>query len=222
MLNTSYKNYMKNDFLELAIERRSIRKFTDKPVPRELVEYFISCAVNAPSGCDSQCWYFIAVDNKELILKLGDAVAEGASNFYGNGYSGATPQFLHSREKAVSFFRNAPLVIFVFMDKTQFYDEKAVEAFYEKGYDYRGMIDKLGYYDVLSIGAAIQNLLLAVSEKGYGACWMNDPVIAEDRIKELLGVQKDLRLLSVIPVGEPRYVPKPKVLKEQSSILKFI
>ncbi len=213
---------MRNDFLELAIKRRSIRKFTDKPVPRELVEYFISCAVNAPSGCDSQCWYFVAVDNKDLILKLGAATAEAARDFYGNSYSGVTPNFLNIRETAVSFFKNAPLVVFVFMDKTIFYDEKAVESFYEKGYDYRSMIDKLGYYDVLSIGAAIQNLLLAVSEKGYGACWMNDPVIAEDAIKEILGVEKDLRLLSVIPIGEPKYVPRPKVLKDKSSILKFL
>jgi len=212
---------MGNDFLELASKRRSIRKFTDKPVPRELVDYFISCAENAPSGCNSQCWYFVAVDNKDLIIKLGEATAEAARDFYGNGYSGTTTQFLHAKEKAVSFFKDAPLVIFVFMDKTKFYDEKAVEAFYEKGYDYRGMIDKLGYFDVLSVGAAIQNLLLAVTEKGYGACWMNDPVIAEDKIKELLEVREDLRLISIIPVGEPKYVPAPKVLKERSSILEF-
>lgn len=221
---TAFKkeDYMKNDFLELAAKRRSIRKFTDKPVPRELVEYFISCAENAPSGCNSQCWYYVAVDDKNLITKLGDAAAEAARDFYGNGYSGATPEFLHIKEKAVSFFKNAPLVIFVFMDKVTFYDEKAIEAFNEKGYDYRSMIDKLGYYDVLSIGAAIQNLMLAVSEKGYGACWMNDPVIAEDRIKELLDIKRDLRLLSVVPIGEPKYVPSPKVLKERSSILRFI
>lgn len=212
---------MENNFLKLAQSRRSIRKFSDKPVPREAVEYFISCAAHAPSGCDSQCWYFVAVDDGDLINKLADGAAESARNFYGEGYSEATPEFLNSREKAVSFFRNAPLVIFVFMDKTKFYDEKAVRAFFEKGYDYRGMIDKLGYYDVLSIGAAIQNLLLAVAEKGYGACWMNDPVIAEDKIREILGVREDLKLLSVLPVGEPSYFPRQKNLKDQSSILEF-
>ncbi len=212
---------MESNFFNLAASRRSIRKFSDKPVPREAVEYFISCAVHAPSGCDSQCWYFVAVDDKALINKLADGTAESARNFYGEGYSGATPGFLNSREKAVSFFRNAPLVIFVFMDKTKFYDEEAVRAFFEKGYNYRGMVDKLGSYDILSIGAAIQNLLLAVAEKGYGACWMNDPVIAEDKIKEILEVREDLRLLSVIPVGAPSYFPKQKNLKDQSSILEF-
>lgn len=211
---------MKKDFLDLASGRRSIRKFTDKPVPREAVEYFISCATHAPSGCDSQCWYFVAVDNKDLINTLASSTAEAARDFY-KEYSGATPEFLNSREKAVSFFSNAPLVIFVFLDKTQFYDPNAVEAFYEKGFDYRSMIDRLGYYDVLSIGAAVQNLLLAVFERGYGACWMNDPVIAEERIKKILGVREDLRLLSVIPIGEPRYYPKDKVLKDQNHVLEY-
>lgn len=211
---------MENNFLELATKRRSIRKFTEKPVPRELVEYFISCATHAPSGCDSQCWYFVAVDNKDMICKLADETARSSADFYST-YSGATHEYLTIREKSVSFFRNAPLVIFVFMDKTKYYDEKAVEAFFEKGYNYRSMLDKLGYYDVLSVGAAIQNMLLAITEKGYGACWMNDPVVAGDTIKRLLGVREDLRLLSVIPVGEPMYTPREKKLKEQNSILKF-
>ncbi len=212
---------MENSFLTLAQKRRSIRKFTEKPVPREMVEYFISCATHAPSGCDSQCWYFVAVDDKNIIRKLADATAKSSANFFSN-YSGATPEYFTMRGKAVSFFRNAPLVIFAFMDKVKHYDEKAVQAFYEIGYDYRTMMDKLGYYDVLSVGAAIQNLLLAITEKGYGACWMNDPVVAEDAIKGLLGVREDLKLLSVIPVGEPMYTPREKKLKEQISILRFI
>ncbi len=212
---------MQNNFLDLAKKRRSIRKFTDKPVPRELAEYFITCATHAPSGCDSQGWYFVAVDDKDMISKLADETGKSSVEFYGT-YSKATEEFLTVRKNTVSFFRNAPLVIFVFMDKSKHYDAQAVEAFYEKGYDYRSMLDKLGYYDVLSIGAAIQNMLLAITEQGYGACWMNDPVVAEDTIKELLGVREDLRLISVIPVGEPVYTPKDKKLKEQASILRFI
>ncbi|MDF2988186.1 MAG: nitroreductase [Eubacterium sp.] len=212
---------MESNFLELTKKRRSIRKYTDKPVPRELVEYFISCAAYAPSGCDSQCWHFVAVDNREIINRLADATAKEAIEFYGTGYSGATQEFLTSREKAVSFFRNAPLVIFVFMDKMKYYDERAVQVFSKKGYDYRGMVDKLGYYDILSIGAAVQNMLLAITEKGYGACWMNDPVIAEDKIKELLGVRNELKLISVVPVGEPQYSPRQKVLKDQKAILEY-
>ncbi len=213
---------MEDNLLELVTKRRSIRKFTDKPVPREDVEYFISCAMNAPSGCNSQCWQFIAVDSKDFINKLADETAKTAKEFYGTDYSESSDDFLLSREKAVGFFRNAPVVIFVFMDEVAYYDKRVVDSFEEKGYSKEEMVARLGHYDILSIGAAIQNLLLAVAEKGYGACWMNDPVIADESIKEILNVRKDLKLLSVIPIGEPRYLPHEKKLKDQKDILKFI
>ena len=212
---------MENNFHELATKRRSIRKFTDKLVSRKDIEYFISCAANAPSGCDSQCWHFVAVENKELIEKIADEVGKYAREFYSTASMQSNDAFLVSREKATSFFRNAPLVMFVFLDKLDYYDDRVTQAFTEKGYSHRKALDAMGYPDILSIGAAIQNLLLAITEKGYGACWMNDPVIAEKRIKDLLAVREELRLISVIPIGEPKYFPREKKLKDQNSILEF-
>jgi nitroreductase len=212
---------MENNFLELAAKRRSIRKFTDKKVSREDIEYFISCATNAPSGCNSQCWHFVAVENKDLIEKIADEVGKYTREFYGTGYSQATEQFLVSREKAVSFFRSAPLVMFVFLDRLNYYDKRVTQAFSEKGYSYREMLDKMAYPDILSVGAAIQNMLLAITERGYGACWMNDPVISEEQIKNLITPRQDLRLISVIPIGEPRYIPWDKELKDRNSILEY-
>lgn len=212
---------MENNFYELAAKRRSIRKFTDKPVSRDDIEYFISCAANAPSGCDSQCWYFVAVENKELIEKLADTVGTYAREFYGTNYSQATEAFLVSREKATSFFRKAPLVMLVFLDKLEYYDGRVTQAFSEKGYSHREMLDKMAYPDILSVGAAIQNMLLAITERGYGACWMNDPVIAEEQIKKLIVARENLKLISVIPIGEPKYLPREKKLKAQNSILEY-
>lgn len=209
------------NFYELTKSRRSIRKFTDDPVPKEDIEYFISCATTAPSGCDSQCWHFIAVQDKSLIDKLAASTGHFAREFYSTGGNSSEEAFLTAREKAVSFFKNAPLVLFVFMGKLEYYDERVTRVYLEKGYSYREAMDKMAYPDVLSIGAAIQNLLLAVTEKGYGACWMNDPSIAEENIKSLLGVGEDLKLVSVIPVGTPRYSPREKVLKPQHEILEY-
>jgi nitroreductase len=213
--------FLNNNFYNLAATRRSIRKFTDKPVSRDDTEYFIACAVNAPSGCNSQCWYFIAVENRDLISKIAEEVGKSAREFYGTGYSGADEAFLMSREKAVGFFRNAPLVIFAFLDRMNYHDERVTQAFSEKGFSHRGMLDALAYPDILSVGAAIQNMLLAITERGYGACWMNDPVIGEGAINDLLEVRTDLKLLSVIPVGEPHYLPREKVLKAMDEVLEF-
>ncbi len=212
---------MDNNLYNLAVKRRSIRKFKETPVSHEDIEYFISCAVNAPSGCNSQCWHFVAVEDRTLIERLAKETATSARAFYGTDFTEANEEFLISREKATSFFRNAPLVIFVFLDKMEYHDERVSKAFSEKGFSKREMLDALAYPDILSIGAAIQNMLLAITEKGYGACWMNDPVIGEVQIKSLLNVRDDLRLMSVVPVGIPNYVPREKKLRNMSDVIEY-
>lgn len=80
----------------------------------------------------------------------------------------------------------------------------------------------LGNPDILSIGAAVENLLLKAVEMGLGACWMNDPVVAEAEIKAELGVPDEYRLMSAIPVGKPAYTPREKPMKPMDEILKII
>ena len=63
----------KGDLMELmeAIKtRRSIRKFTDEPVPREKLEKIIEAAMWAPSGQNLQPWYFVALTKDEDLAFL--------------------------------------------------------------------------------------------------------------------------------------------------------
>jgi nitroreductase len=56
--------------------------------------------------------------------------------------------------------------------------------------------------------AAIENMLIACSALGYGACWVEgDSLPHEELFKELLGVPKNKRLLALIPVGVPMEAP---------------
>lgn len=58
-------------FLEIVNNRRSIRSYADKPVPRETIDSCLEAARLSPSACNSQPWYFIVVDDKNLIQELG-------------------------------------------------------------------------------------------------------------------------------------------------------
>jgi len=81
------------------------------------------------------------------------------------------------------------------------------------------MMTALGSPDILSIGAAIQNMLLTIHAKGLGACWMNDPVVSSKNICSILAVPDDWQLISVIPVGKSAYTPHPKPLKKMDEVL---
>ena len=210
------------NFLKFASSRRSIRKYEDKAIPAEDIEYFIKAAVTAPSGCNSQCWRFVAVTDKELINKMAEAVIKRMEELLEKGKEALGEQYnekyLASKRKMVSFFRNAPVVVAVFMTHLEYYDRAVTVALREKGMNYEDMMKLMAYPDVLSIGAAVQNMLLAVHEKGYGACWMNEPAVAASDIGEILGEPVSSRFMSLIPIGFPAYATREKVLKEFSEV----
>ena len=56
--------------------------------------------------------------------------------------------------------------------------------------------------------AAIENMLIACTALGYGACWLEGYTVPrEEEFKRLLGVPEDRRLLTLIPVGVPAEAP---------------
>ncbi|MCB0643831.1 MAG: nitroreductase family protein, partial [Phaeodactylibacter sp.] len=67
MLNRS------REFYQFMDRRRSVRAFSDKPVPREIIEHIIMTAATAPSGAHKQPWSFCAVSAPELKKAIREA-----------------------------------------------------------------------------------------------------------------------------------------------------
>lgn len=58
------------DILDAILGRRSIRKYKDKAIDREIIENIIKLSMYAPSACNQQPWHFIIVNNKELLTQI--------------------------------------------------------------------------------------------------------------------------------------------------------
>jgi len=69
-------------FYELMAQRRSVRDFSDRPVPRELIEDAIRTAGTAPSGANQQPWQFVAVDDPDLKQEIREAVEDEEKKTY--------------------------------------------------------------------------------------------------------------------------------------------
>ena len=74
---------MKN--LDFIFDRRSIRKYTNKPIENEKIELVIKAAMYAPSAMNRQPWHFIVIDDKILLHKITEihqhaAMLKGASH----------------------------------------------------------------------------------------------------------------------------------------------
>lgn len=90
---------------------------------------------------------------------------------------------------ALTIYRNwvkgAPCLIAVFLD-TSVVDDSIANIYLKH---------------VQAIGAAIQNMLLTAQELGLGTCWIGEILKNEDKVRDLLGVPNEYKLMAVISVG---------------------
>lgn len=205
---------------ESILKRRSIRKFTDEPVSKQDLIDIVKSGMNAPSGCNAQCWKFVVLTEKSKIDEVAEATTRGIENFYKP--LNVSEDFLTSRIKFTTFFRKAPAVILVFLTDMEYHDKRVTDVFMNTlGYSHEEMIDAIGDPEMLSIGACIQNMLLTITEKGLGACWQADPTLSSKEICEVLNISEG-KLVSVIPVGVPAQTPREKQLKNFDDVCTII
>lgn len=210
------------DFHSLAETRRSIRKYTEDDVPVSKIVECLKTAVTAPSGCNSQCWKFVVIHNKDVMAEASKILCKKQKEMLDSLGMSYDETYLEARNKMLTFFTKAPVCVAVFMTKLDYYDKRLEAAFLEKGYTYKELMETYGNPDILSLGAAVQNFLLAVHEKSYSACWMNDPVIARTELSELFGMKDGEVLMSLIPVGVSAYTPRAKKYKPLDDVVKVM
>lgn len=141
------------DFYEHVNQRRTVRDFSNKPVPREIIEYAIRAAGTAPNGANLQPWHFAAVSNPDIKREIRLAAEKEEYEFY----NGRAPEdwldaLAHLGTDAQKpFLETAPWLIGVFG-----------QSF---GYDVNG--DKTKHYYVTeSVGIATGLLITALHNVG--------------------------------------------------------
>lgn len=65
------------DAIKAIKERRSIRSYTDKPIPKEILKELVDCARLAPSARNEQKWEFIVITDKGMLKKISSMVQYG-------------------------------------------------------------------------------------------------------------------------------------------------
>ena len=119
----SYREYpqeqMKRRAASFRIDmqrRRSVRSFSSKPVPREVIEDCLLTAGSAPSGANMQPWYFVVVDEPDLKKRIRQAAEEEEYKFY---HGNAGDQWLDAlsplgTDYQKPFLETAPYLIVIF------------------------------------------------------------------------------------------------------------
>ena len=120
---------------------------------------------------------------------------------------------------SLDFMIKAPVVFAVLIEPYHPVVDKILK---DHGLNYEKIKLLRFHVDVQSVAAAIENLLLAATEKGYGTCWMGTPFIAALKLKVILKIEKPWELMAFIPMGVSDQKVKPKKIKKIETILSFI
>jgi nitroreductase len=162
--------------LEAISNRRSIRRFKDAPVPQNTIVEILQQATLAPSGKNRQPWRFVVVredKRDEMVRIMRQAIERVEARGEGTGSSKWTANVMEQ----------APVTVFVF------------NPYAEAGKRVRSVVD------VQSVGAAIQNMLLAAQELGLGTLWICDVFYAHDDLCSWLG--RTDQMIAAVSLGYP-------------------
>lgn len=176
-------------------KRRSVREFSDKPIPKEVIENLIKAASTAPSGAHKQPWTFCAVSNPELKKQIREAAEKEEYESY---HSRMSESWLKDLEPLGTdwhkpFLEIAPYLIIVF------------KRVYELGEQDE---KKNNYYVNESVGLACGMLLTAIHHAGLVS--LTHTPSPMNFLSKLLQRPDNERPFLLIPVSYPAdevYVP---------------
>ncbi len=210
--------YPNNNPMDLvaAIESRvSVRSFLPDPVPIPDLKELARLASLAPSVNNYQPWEYIGITSKELMVRMANVVRDRIRNLPENDskYSSSVRRQV---EFFATFFDQAPALIAITMEDYESVLEKGVSLSHEE------INQQRNYPDLQSVGASVQNLLLAAVGMGYGACWMSAPMVASKELEAMIGLKSGHRLICFVALGKPASIPVLRGKKKIDEIFRLI
>ena len=176
------------DFYASVDRRRTVREFSDRPVPREIIETALKAANTAPSGANLQPWHFAVVSGAATKKKIREAAEVEEREFYEHR---ASPEWLAALEPLGTdsnkpFLETAPYLIAVFLQKYAVLDDgRKVKH----------------YYPTESTGLATGILITALHQAGL-VCLTHTPSPMKF-LNEILGRPKTERPFLLLVTGYP-------------------
>lgn len=187
------------DIFEAVDNRKTIRKFDSYIPTKDEIKRIINSARLAPSAMNTQNWKFIAIYNNEIKNKMADEILKTYDRIIPN-LDDETKAYVDRYKAHSTFFTKAPVIIVCVETKAKAFMNGVLEMAKFSEEEIKKMRPDSF---LLSMGGAIENMLLSAYAQNLGSCWMVAPVLGVDGIKKVLNLDETDKITSVIAIGKP-------------------
>ena len=191
---------MHQEVMHCIRSRRSVRQFTEEQIDDNQLHAILDAATWAPSGGNNQTWLFTAVQNKDTLKEINEALRQGFLNWTpDDDYPAKRKAKVNAQNEAYNYFYHAPTLII---------------ASNVPNYQ-NGMAD---------CATALQNIFLAATSLGLGSCWINQPrwLTNDLPLRKLLasiGLPEHHILYGAAAIGHPNRIPKAPERKKGTVLI---
>ena len=192
---------------ELIMARRSIRRYTDRPVPEAWIEAVLRCGAQAPSPSNSQPVRFARIVSKNLRDSLHQALLDGHARLLDRNREKGGGAKLRNRintyRRYAEFMVHAPVLMALGLTSGGMTFAGHLVAADLMDHDPRQGVDGL-----ITVGLALKGMLLKAQALGLGSCILTAPLVFIREAEQLLGLP-DFRLACLLTLGFADESPPP-------------
>lgn len=190
-------------FYDHVRTRHSIRDYTDRPVPRAVIEACVRAAGTAPSGANQQPWHFVAISDPAMKARIRAAAEEEEQKFYGGGGGDAWLKALEpiGTDASKPHLDIAPWLVVVFAQRWGMRNGERVKH----------------YYVPESVGIATGVLITALHTAGL-SCLTHTPNPMKF-LNELCDRPENEKPVMILAVGHPAdSATVPEIAKQKKPL----
>ena len=177
--------------------RRTVRAFTAQPVDPAAVERAIAAALTAPAPHHSEPWRFVTVSSLTGRLALLDAMQDAwVADLRRDGF---TEEQIARRVRRGEPLRDAPLIVVPCLE---------LSAMHEYPDTRRARAERDMF--VVSMGAAVQNFLVALAVENLGSAWISSTLFCQEIAAGALDLPDGWRPMGAVAIGHPAAPASPR------------
>ena len=186
------------DVLEAIQARRSIREYTDEPVPPEMIDRLLEAARAAPSTSNTQSWKFKVITDPQTRARIKDVA-------YGQKFVARAPVIIACCLDLDAFREKGKQTLKLVLSGAVRPSMEMILRAARGGKDREFSPERVVINGTINVAIATEHIVLAATALGLGTCWIR--AFDAPAVQEILAIPEGLTIVCLLTIGYPDQSP---------------